>query len=71
MFATFAANEKCKEKQKSWHIKFNDVPAQLTGYKYDAGNLVLGPTSSGAPNKVDIEKSGRELDRKVSAKMFT
>jgi len=31
----------------------------------------LGPTAAGAPNKVDIEKSGRELDRRVSAKMFT
>ena len=31
----------------------------------------MGPTAAGAPNKVDIEKSGRELDRRVSAKMFT
>ena len=71
LFQTFAENEKCKEKSKAWHIKFQDVPAQLTGYKYDAGNLVMGPTSSGAPNKVDIEKSSRELDRKTQAKMFS
>ena len=71
LFSTFKEKPKCVEKQKAWHIKFTDVPAQLTGYKYDAGNLILGPTSSGAPNKVDIEKSGRELDRRVSAKMFT
>lgn len=71
LFSTFKEKPKCVEKQKAWHIAFTDVPAQLTGYKYDAGNLILGPTSSGAPNKVDIEKSGRELDRKVSAKMFT
>ena len=71
LFQTFAENDKCKEKSKNWHIKFKDIPAQLTGYKYDAGNLVMGPTSSGAPNKVDIEKSSRELDRKVQAKMFT
>jgi len=71
LFQTFAENEKCKEKSKAWHIKFQDVPAQLAGYKYDAGNLVLGPTSSGAPNKVDIEKSARELDRRTQAKMFS
>lgn len=31
----------------------------------------MGSTSSGAPNKFDIEKSARELDRKIQAKMFT
>lgn len=71
LFSTFNDNQKCKDKSKAWHIKFSEVPAELKGYKYDAGNLVLGPTASGAPNKVDIEKSGRELDRKVSAKMFS
>jgi len=30
----------------------------------------LGPTSSGAPNKVDIEKCAREIDRKTQSKMF-
>ena len=71
LFSTFSDNQKCKDKSKAWHIKFCEVPAELKGYKYDAGNLILGPTASGAPNKVDIEKSGRELDRKVSAKMFS
>lgn len=71
LFHTFQEKPKCVEKSKAWHIKFSDAPAELSGYKYDAGNLVLGPTAAGAPNKVDIEKSGRELDRKVSAKMFT
>lgn len=71
LFATFAANEKCKEKQKQWHLKFVDTPAELTGVKYDAGNLVMGATSSGAPNSFDIERSARELDRKIQAKMFT
>jgi hypothetical protein len=65
LFKTFSENEKCKEKQKAWHIKFQDVPAQLAGYKYDAGNLIMGATPSGAPNKFDIEKSARELDRKI------
>lgn len=71
LFSTFAANEKCKEKQKQWHLKFVDTPAQLEGWKYDAGNLVMGATASGAPNTFDIEKSARELDRKIQAKMFT
>jgi len=43
----------------------------MQGYKYDAGNLVMGATSSGAPNKFDIEKSARDLDRKIQAKMLT
>ena len=71
LFSTFAANEKCKEKQKQWHLKFVDTPAQLEGWKYDAGNLVMGATASGAPNSFDIERSARELDRKIQAKMFT
>ena len=71
LFSTFAANEKCKEKQKAWHLKFRDTPAELSGFKYDAGNLVMGATNSGAPNQFDIEKSARELDRKIQAKMLT
>jgi len=31
----------------------------------------MGPTASGAPNKFDIERSAREIDRKIQAKMFT
>lgn len=65
LFQTFSENDRCKDKSKNWHIKFKEQPTQLTGYKYDAGNLVMGPTSAGAPNKVDIEKSSRELDRKI------
>ena len=30
----------------------------------------MGATSSGAPNKFDIEKSAREMDRKIQAKML-
>jgi len=71
LFQTFAENEKCNAKSKAWHIKFQDAPAELKGYTYAAGNLVMGPTSSGAPNKVDIEKSARELDRRTQAKMFS
>lgn len=70
LFKTFAANEKCKEKQKQWHLKFQETPTQLAGYKYDAGNLVMGATASGAPNQFDIEKNAREIDRKIQAKML-
>lgn len=71
LFATFAKNEKCQEKQKAWHLQFKDTPAEVPGFKYDAGNLVMGANASGAPNKFDIEGSARDLDRKIQAKMFT
>lgn len=71
LFATFTKNEKCVEKQKAWHLKFKEAPAELSGYKYDAGNLVMGPTSSGAPFQFDIERCAREIDRKIQAKMHT
>jgi hypothetical protein len=29
LFKTFTENEKCKEKQQAWHLKFKDVPAEL------------------------------------------
>lgn len=31
----------------------------------------MGATASGAPNSFDIEKSMRDIDRKIQAKMFT
>jgi len=31
----------------------------------------MGPTSSGAPFKFDVEKCAREIDRKIQAKMHT
>jgi len=71
LFTTFGQNEKCKEKQKLWHLKFEDVPTQLQGYKYEAGNLIMGSTASGAPNQFDIEKNARDIDRKIQAKMFS
>ena len=44
---------------------FADNPAELQGFKYDAGNLVMGPSASGAANSFDIEKNAREIDRKI------
>lgn len=46
-------------------MNFKDTPAEVPGFKYDAGNLVMGATGSGAPNSFDIEKSARDLDRKI------
>jgi len=47
------------------HLNFKEEPAAIQGFKYDAGNLVMGASASGAPNQFDIEKSARELDRKI------
>ena len=52
-------NEKCKEKQALWHLKINENPQELSGFKYNAGNLLMGP------NGFDIEKCAREIDRKI------
>jgi hypothetical protein len=65
LFQTFAKNEKCQEKQKAWHLKFRENPAEVSGFKYEAGNLVMGASASGAPNSFDIEKNAREMDRKI------
>jgi hypothetical protein len=61
----FKTNEKCKEKQALWHLKFNETPQELQGFKYNAGNLLMGPNASGTPASFDIEKCAREIDRKI------
>ena len=67
----FKTNEKCVEKQKLWHLKFNENPQELQGFKYNAGKLLMGPNASGTPNSFDIEQCAREIDRKIQGKMFT
>lgn len=67
----FKTNEKCVEKQKLWHLKFNENPQELEGFKYQAGRLLMGPNASGTPNSFDIEQCAREIDRKIQGKMFT
>jgi aubergine len=67
----FKTNEKCKEKQAAWHLKFNENPQELQGFKYNAGNLLMGANASGTPASFDIEKCAREIDRKIQGKMFT
>lgn len=66
----FNTHPKCQEKQKLWHLKFIDNPAQLKGFKYKAGNMVMGAKGSGERNTFDIEACSREIDRKIQDKMF-
>lgn len=65
LFEIFNTNAKCQEKSKLWHLKFNDNPAQLKGFKYKAGNMLMGAKSSGERNVFDIEQCSREIDRKI------
>lgn len=67
----FKTNAKCVEKQGLWHLKFNENPQQLQGFKYTPGKLQMGAGSSGAPMSIDIEANARDLDRKIQGKMFT
>lgn len=55
LFEIFSTNPKCIEKQKMWHLKFKETPAQLKGYKYKAGNMIMGAKGSGERNTFDIE----------------
>lgn len=66
----FNTNPKCLEKQKLWHLKFQENPQPLKGYKYKAGNMVMGAKGSGERNTFDIEACAREIDRKIQDKMF-
>lgn len=66
----FKTNPKCQEKQKLWHLKFTDNPAQLKGFQYKAGRMVMGAKGSGDRNSFDIEQSVRDIDRKIQDKMF-
>jgi len=53
------------------HHKFAENPVELQGFKYEAGNLVMGQSASGTANSFEIEKNARYFDRKIQAKMFT
>lgn len=66
----FNSNPKCLEKQKLWHLKFVENPTQLKGFKYKAGNMVMGAKGSGERNQFDIEGCAREIDRKIQDKMY-
>lgn len=66
----FNTNPKCLEKQKLWHLKFQENPQPLKGYKYKAGNMVMGAKGSGERNTFDIEACAREIDRKIQDKMY-
>ena len=70
LFEIFNSNPKCLEKQKLWHLRFKDNPAVLKGYKYKAGNMLMGAKASGERNTFDIDQCAREIDRKIQDKMF-
>lgn len=48
-----------------WHLKFKENPAALKGYKFKAGNMIMGAKGSGDRNTFDIEACAREIDRKI------
>ena len=66
----FNTNPKCVEKQKMWHLRFKDNPTALKGFKYKAGNMIMGAKGSGERNTFDIEACAREIDRKIQDKMY-
>ena len=70
LFEIFRTNPKCVEKQKQWRLKFKENPAQLKGYKYKAGNMIMGAKGSGERNTFDIEQCSRDIDRKIQDKMY-
>ena len=39
LMSHFKNNVKCQEKQQLWHLKFNENPQQLQGFKYSPGRL--------------------------------
>ena len=61
-----SSNPRCIEKQKQWKLSFNKSPQAMIGFKYDAGRLVMGRSHpSGERTSIDIERSARDLDRKL------
>jgi aubergine-like protein len=66
----FNSNPKCQEKQKLWHLRFKEHPTQVKGFKYRAGQMVMGAKGSGDRNAFDIEASARDIDRKIQDKMY-
>jgi hypothetical protein len=55
LFEIFNSNPKCVEKQKLWHLRFKNNPAELKGFKYRAGNMIMGSKQSGERNAFDID----------------
>ena len=63
------ADRKVKECQNLFEV-FKANPVQLKGYKYKAGNMVMGAKGSGERNSFDIEACARDIDRKIQDKMY-
>jgi aubergine-like protein len=71
LFEVFRTNEKCKKKMEEWQLEFKEEPACLEGYKFSPGNLIMGTKDNGQRNIFDIERTGREIDRKIQDRMYT
>jgi aubergine-like protein len=65
LFQVFKENEKCKKKMEEWQLEFKEEPQHLEGYKFSPGNMIMGTKDNGQRNQFDIERTGREIDRKI------
>ena len=52
-------------------MEFKDEPVALGGYRFSAGNLLMGAKSGGDRNTIEIDSAGRDLDRKIQDVMYT
>jgi len=50
-------------------MEFQENPTVLDGYKFNAGNIIMGMKGS-SQIKFDIEAAGRDIDRKIQDKMY-
>lgn len=71
LFEVFKQNEKCQKKMIEWKMQFKEEPNQLEGFKFTAGNMIMGEKGNGQRNTFDIERTGREIDRKIQDRMYT
>lgn len=70
LFKVFSENEKCKKKMEEWQIGFQSNPIPLEGYKFSPGNMLMGTKENGQRNAFDIDRTGRDIDRKIQDKMY-
>jgi len=71
LFEVFKTNPKCQKKMEEWKLEFNEEPNQIEGYKFSPGNMIMGTKDNGQRNMFDIERTGREIDRKIQDRMYT
>ncbi len=47
LFEVFNSNERCQQKMKEWKLGFREQPVEMTGVKYSAGRMLMGPGMDG------------------------